>query len=134
MILAIAIWSAVTAAEPTLQLSQPRAIEMQISDATGKPLPGVTVSLLLASEVGAPSDFKASNNSISRTLQDGGRLKIADADGRAEFSSLATGTYYIRLELTGFLTQTIGPVAIGDKCVRLQPLKIVLQSWVSGCF
>jgi hypothetical protein len=63
-----------------------------------------------------------------RVLKESGRLAIADGTGQVTFTSLSEGAYYIRLELTGFLTQTIGPVTIGDHCVRLPQLKVTLQS------
>ena len=109
-VFAATVW----AGGPT-ELVPPREIHVRVVETPGTSLPGVTVSVLDVNE-----------KEIS--------VKIADADGRVIFTSLPEGNYYVRFQLSGFLTQTLGPVPVGKPCVRLPELRVVLLYSVSTCY
>jgi hypothetical protein len=70
----------------------------------------------------------------TRSLIDAGHLRITDLDGRAIFWSLEAGDYYIRIEMEGALRQMIGPIPIGEKCVRLPDLRVIVLFLRSTCY
>ena len=62
-------------------------------DDTGKPLPGVTVTL--------------TPNGASKP-----QLVITPADGVVKFTALDKGNYLIKCERSGFFTLTLGPIPV----------------------
>jgi len=124
LLLALLISPAI-ADQPATELVPPREIRVVVVDSGGKVLPGATVSVLAVGE-------KASAD--TRSLIDAGHLRITDLDGRAVFSSLEAGEYYVRIEMEGALRQMIGPIPIGEKCVRLPELRVIVPFFRSTCY
>ena len=124
LLLAFLTGSAI-AGQPAQELVPPREIHVVVVESSGKVLPGATVSVLTVNE---------KPGSDARSLIDAGRLKITDLDGRAIFTSLLAGEYYIRIEMVGALKQMIGPVPIGEKCMRLHELRVVVPFVQSTCY
>jgi len=110
---------------PSTDLVPPREIHLVVMEPGGKVLPGATVSLLAADEKPQAND---------RSRIEAGRLRITDQDGRAVFTSLLAGDYTIRIGIEGALKQTIGPIAIGHKCLRLPELRVIVPFWISTCY
>jgi hypothetical protein len=103
--------------QPTKEVVPAREIHVVVMEPGGKVLPGATVSVLAVAEKATTDD---------RSLISAGRLRITDLDGRAIFSSLEAGDYYIRIEMEGALRQMIGPIPIGETCLRLPELRVIV--------
>jgi hypothetical protein len=110
---------------PAPDLVPPREIHVVVMEPGGKVLPGATASVLAVAEKATSDD---------RSLISAGRLRITDPDGRAIFSSLEAGDYYLRIEMHGALRQMIGPIPIGEKCVRLPELRVIVLFLRSTCY
>jgi len=82
-------------ATPTyaFEVAPPGQIAAVIQDDTGKPLPGVTVTV--------------TPNGATKP-----QLVITPADGVVKFTALETGNYLIKCELSGFFTLTLGPIPV----------------------
>ena len=122
-LLLVLVTASAIADQPTKEVVPPREIHVVV-ESGGKVLPGATVSVLAVNE--KPS-------SDARSLIEAGRLRIADLDGRAIITSLLASEYYIRIEMVGALKQMIGPVPVGEKCVRLPELRVTLHFFQSMC-
>lgn len=110
---------------PAPDLVPTREIHVVVMEPGGKVLPGATVSVLAVAEKATSDD---------RSLISVGHLRITDLDGRAVFSSLEAGEYYVRIEMEGALRQMIGPIPIGEKCVRLPELRVIVPFFQSTCY
>jgi hypothetical protein len=71
-------------------------IALRVSDAQAQPLRGVTVTLL---------DAQHPDVAI-------GRPQITPGTGDVRFSNLPQGRYLVRCEMTGFISETLGPLPI----------------------
>jgi hypothetical protein len=85
-----------------LHFAPPGEISIVVCDTHGTPLPGVAVIL-------------ESGNVHTRNA-----AVITAADGSIQFQHLAAGDYFVTANLSGFFTQTTGPIPIVlDKSPRL---------------
>jgi|SRR5579859_2076567 len=76
------------------QVAPPGEIAARITEDCGAAIPGVTVTLI-------------SND--GKTYK---KLAITPADGTVRFTDVPAGDYSLRFELSGFMTQTLGPFPV----------------------
>jgi len=100
--------------DANIPLSPPRAIFVNVVSRDLSPVPGATVSIRKPeSPEGEPLKSAAAN-----------------AGGRVEFRDLPAGSYLVRIEQTGHLPMTLGPVPIEDRNppnVRVPVILVVLN-------
>jgi|GEM_PF-3598496 len=92
-----------------LHFAPPGEISIIVYETNGHPLPGATVTL-------ESGDVHTRNTAV-----------VTAADGGVQFRHLAAGNYFVTANLSGFLTQTTGPIpVVNDKPSPRLPDKLRL--------
>jgi Carboxypeptidase regulatory-like domain len=110
-----------SAAESTaaIRWSPPGVVVVNVVNRDLAGVPGAAVTLRRAdSPAGAPAAASATTN----------------AGGHVEFRDVAEGTYFVRVERTGFLAVDVGPATVDTKtppAVRLPEILVVVNPVLS---
>lgn len=103
---------------PQIEIVDPGVIHVEVVDASGKALSGVTITLL------------------DSAMKESGRPLITDMLGQATvvLDGVPHGWYWLRFYLAGGVTEAFQISIGGNPCLRLPKLRVVMVPRPAQCF